>query len=175
MSVRNPGRPRTTGKLPPEGWRRIDLLPESRNLTTEMAATDGISAMSHYVLLCDDEVHIVRAAEIKLSRAGYEVDIACDGEVAWQKILVRRPDMIVTDLQMPHLDGLGLVQRLRENASTSDVPVVMLTAKGFELSFEELAARWRIQKLMAKPFSPRELLDVVNKTLRPELAQAGAP
>jgi two-component system, OmpR family, alkaline phosphatase synthesis response regulator PhoP len=131
--------------------------------------------MSQYVLLCDDEVHIVRAAEIKLTRAGYEVEVAGDGEEAWQKILARRPDMIVTDLQMPRLDGLGLVQRLRENPPTSEVPVVMLTAKGFELSFEELAARWHIQKLMAKPFSPRELLDVVNKTLRPELAEAGTP
>lgn len=118
--------------------------------------------MTKSILLCDDEIHILRAAEFKLLRAGYDVRIALDGEEGWEAIQVRRPDIVVTDYQMPRLDGFGLVQRLRGQAETLDLPVLMLTAKGFEVSHEEMSQRWGVRKVIAKPFSPRELLQAVN-------------
>jgi two-component system, OmpR family, alkaline phosphatase synthesis response regulator PhoP len=121
--------------------------------------------MPKRVLLCDDEIHILRAAEFKLKKAGYDVQIANDGQEAWEAIQARKPDMLVTDFQMPRLDGFGLVQRLRENPATADLPVLMLTAKGYELSHEELAVNWRVLAVLAKPFSPRELLQHVNQVL----------
>ncbi len=121
--------------------------------------------MAKRVLLCDDEIHILRAAEFKLKRAGYDVQIAGDGEEAWEAIQAQRPDLLVTDFQMPRLDGLGLVQRLRNHAETADLPVIMLTAKGFEISPDELAEKWHVLAVMAKPFSPRELLQNVQKCL----------
>lgn len=121
--------------------------------------------MSKRVLLCDDEIHILRAAEFKLKKAGYDVEIAHDGQEAWEAIQVRRPDMLVTDFQMPRLDGFGLVRRLREDPATADLPVLMLTAKGYELSHEELAANWKVLAVLAKPFSPRELLQYVAQVL----------
>ena len=66
---------------------------------------------------------------------------------------------------MPRLDGFGLVQRLREHPETADLPVLMLTAKGFELSHEEMSQRWNVRRVIAKPFSPRELLQAVNNIL----------
>jgi len=131
--------------------------------------------MPKRVLLCDDEIHILRAAEFKLKRGGYDVEIANDGEEAWQKIQVRRPDILITDYQMPRLDGLGLVERLRQDAANSDLPVLMLTAKGFELRLEDLAAKWRILALLAKPFSPRELLQIVNNVLGAPSASTASP
>jgi DNA-binding response OmpR family regulator len=121
--------------------------------------------MAKRVMLCDDEIHIVRAAEFKLKKAGYDVDIAADGEEAWAAIQVHKPDLLITDCQMPRLDGFGLVRRLREHPDTADLPVFMLTAKGFELSHEELAGKWRVMAVIAKPFSPRELLQKVNAVL----------
>jgi len=126
--------------------------------------------MSKRVLLCDDEIHILRAAEFKLKRAGYDVEIASDGEEAWQKIQAQKPDILITDCQMPRLDGLGLTQRLRENPETCDLPVLMLSAKGFELNSQDLLSKYRILSLLPKPFSPRELLQIVNKVLGVELA-----
>jgi two-component system, OmpR family, alkaline phosphatase synthesis response regulator PhoP len=123
--------------------------------------------MPQRVLICDDEIHIVRAAEFKLQRAGYEVEIAGDGQEAWERILARRPDLLVTDCQMPRLDGLGLIRRLRENSATRDLPVLMLSAKGFEIRAEDLARDWNVLKLIAKPFSPRELLQIVQSILGP--------
>ena len=124
--------------------------------------------MSKRILLCDDEIHILRAAEFKLKRAGFEVEIACDGEEGWQKILQNKPDILITDCQMPRLDGLGLIQRLRQHPETCDIPALMLTAKGFEINSEELAVKWNVLRVLAKPFSPRELLQIVTGVLGEE-------
>jgi len=119
--------------------------------------------MPKRIVICDDEIHILRAAEFKLSRAGYDVRTAGDGEEAWELIETELPDILITDYQMPRLDGFGLCRRVRENAHTRELPVLMLTAKGFELSHEELAEKWNVIGVIAKPFSPRELLQTVEK------------
>lgn len=126
--------------------------------------------MPKRILLCDDEIHILRAAEFKLKRAGYDVQIANDGQAAWELIEQQIPDILITDCQMPRLDGFGLTQRVRENPATRDLPVLMLTAKGFELRPEELAEKWNVIGVIAKPFSPRELLQTVDKVLDAETA-----
>lgn len=113
--------------------------------------------MGRSVLLCDDEAYILRAAEIKFKKAGYEVRCASDGQEAWESIQEKLPDLLVTDYQMPRLDGLGLVRRIREHAETRHLPVIMLSAKGFELSYEDVQRELAIRALMPKPFSPREL------------------
>ncbi len=66
--------------------------------------------MAKRILLCDDEIHIVKAAEFKLKRAGYDVETASNGEEAWEIIQRNPPDMLITDCQMPRLDGFGLIQ-----------------------------------------------------------------
>ncbi|MBN2291304.1 MAG: response regulator [Pirellulales bacterium] len=122
--------------------------------------------MSKRVLLCDDEIQIIRAAEFKIKRAGYDVAIAADGQEGWEMIQQQRPDIVVTDCQMPHLDGLGLVKKIRANPETADIPVLMLTAKGYELDQEYLFETLKILELVAKPFSPRELLKSVEQALQ---------
>jgi len=121
--------------------------------------------MTKKVLLCDDEIHILRAAEIKVSRAGYDVRIAHDGQEAWEAIQNDPPDVLVTDLHMPRCDGLELTARIRGNSQVKHLPILMLTAKGFELSREELIEKWGIVDILPKPFSPRELLGLIEKTL----------
>ena len=102
--------------------------------------SDSTSARKS-ILLCDDDVHILRAAEIKFSRAGYDVRAATDGLEAWHEIERRCPDLVITDCQMPNMTGLELVDRVRGTPAVSHLPVIMLTAKGFELSHEDLAER----------------------------------
>jgi two-component system, OmpR family, alkaline phosphatase synthesis response regulator PhoP len=121
--------------------------------------------MAKKILLCDDEIAILRAAEFKLKGAGFDVRTANNGEDAWHEIERFRPDLVVTDLQMPRLDGFGLCRRIRECPLTRDLPVVMLTAKGFELSPAESTEKYGISKLMVKPFSPRELLRNIEQIL----------
>lgn len=129
--------------------------------------------MSAKVLVCDDEIHIVRAVQFKLSRAGFDVRCAADGEEAWQAIEHDPPDLLVTDFQMPRLNGLELIRRVQENEQTRAMPVIVLSAKGFKLSPRELAERWGILGVMDKPFSPRELLRLVESAVGQRTAAAG--
>ncbi len=122
--------------------------------------------MGKRILLCDDEVHILRAAEFKLKRAGYEVRVASDGEEGWQQIQQEMPDLVVTDCQMPRLDGLGLIARARQHAATRELPFFMLTAKGLELSHAELADKFNVLGVISKPFSPRDLLRSIDEVLQ---------
>ena len=122
------------------------------------------------LLICDDEVHILRAAEFKLKRAGYEVRTAFDGEEAWQAIQAEMPDMLITDYQMPRLDGLQLIARCRQTPVTATLPIVLLTAKGMELDQPGLIAKFKLGAIFSKPFSPRELQSRVEQMIGKPLA-----
>lgn len=115
------------------------------------------------LLLCDDEFPITKAASLKLNKAGYETTIRHDGEAGWAAYTESRPDMLVTDLQMPRLDGIGLIRRIREQDRA--LPVILLTAKGYELDEPALKAEFGEFRLFMKPFSPRELADAVTEML----------
>ena len=124
--------------------------------------------MTKHVLLCDDEIFILRAAEFKLKNAGYSVQIVADSQEAWEAVQARKPDILVTDCQMPRMNGLELVEQLRKNPDTRELPVLMLTAKGYELSHERLAEKFNVIAVIAKPFSPRELLRSIDEILAGE-------
>jgi CheY-like chemotaxis protein len=117
--------------------------------------------MTRRIVIADDEVHIRRAAEFKLKRT-FEVRCAEDGQEAWELLQVERPDVLVTDLQMPHMNGIELIQHVRNHDTLHDLPVILLTAKGFELSQDEVFERLKVFRLVAKPFSPRELSKLVQ-------------
>ncbi|HET6880040.1 MAG TPA: response regulator, partial [Pirellulales bacterium] len=87
---------------------------------------------------------------------------ACNGEDGWEAIHRDPPDLLVTDYQMPKLNGLELIERLRQRPETSRLPVIVLSAKGFELSSQDLTARWGVLAVLDKPFSPKELLRLVE-------------
>jgi two-component system alkaline phosphatase synthesis response regulator PhoP len=124
------------------------------------------------IFLCDDDVAILRAVEFKLLRSGFEVRTAGDGQEAWQQIDREIPDLLVTDCQMPRLDGLGLCARLRDDPRTARLPILMLTAKGFELDVADVTSRLGITAVIAKPFSPRELVEIIRRTLSVEFGPA---
>ncbi len=121
--------------------------------------------MGRSILLCDDELHILKAAEFKFKRAGYEVLTAGDGEQGWEAIQQQLPDLVITDCQMPRMNGLQLAERIKNDPTTCHLPVIMLSAKGFELSNTELQEKYGILALIAKPFSPRDLFERVENIL----------
>jgi len=121
--------------------------------------------MAKRILVADDEIHIVRAVALKLSNAGYEVVTAADGQEALDAIAQQSPDLVITDCQMPKVNGFELCQRLASNRSTCAIPVMMLTAKGFEFDEDEAKRELGIEAVVSKPFSPRELLALVKETL----------
>lgn len=116
------------------------------------------------ILVCDDEPHIVHVVSTKLRNAGFEIVTAADGEEAFEVACDAPPDLVITDYQMPFLSGLELCAKLRAEPRTGDIPIIMLTARGFSISQTELEGT-NIQKVLPKPFSPRELLGVVRTIL----------
>lgn len=121
--------------------------------------------MTRQVLLCEDECHILRAAELKLKRAGFDVVCTSDGQEGWEQIERETPDLVVTDCQMPRLDGISLIERLRTHEMTKHLPVIILSAKGYELNKVDLVERLGVSAVLPKPFSPRELLRCVDQIL----------
>jgi two-component system alkaline phosphatase synthesis response regulator PhoP/two-component system response regulator VicR len=120
--------------------------------------------MQKHVLAVDDENNIRRLIEVNLLRAGYRVTSAADGEEALQKIREDRPDLIVSDVMMPKVDGFELLRRLKADPETMDIPVLMLTAKAQD---RDIFAGWSggVHGYLSKPFNPGELLTWVAKTL----------
>ena len=116
------------------------------------------------VLVVDDEVHIVHVVAIKLRNNGYDVVSAENGAEAYELACEINPDVIVTDYQMPVMTGAEMVAKLRENQKTSDIPVIMLTARGFALD-EEKKRGLKISEFLSKPFSPRELLAAIQDVI----------
>lgn len=116
------------------------------------------------VLVVDDEVHIVHVVAIKLRNNGYEVISADNGAEAFDLACREKPDIIVTDYQMPVMSGLDLVDKLRHCDDTQDIPVIMLTARSFAISKEQ-QEEFRISSCLSKPFSPKELLGNIEDVL----------
>src|SRR4028119_685168 len=82
------------------------------------------------ILVVDDEASIQKLVSSALRRAGYDVTIASDGAEALLRLNEAIPDLIVSDVMMPNIDGLELVQRVRADPALRAVPIVLLTAKG---------------------------------------------
>ncbi len=116
------------------------------------------------VLVVDDEVHIVHVVAIKLRNNNYEVITAADGAQALELACSDKPDIIVADFQMPVMTGLELVEKLRQSEVTKDIPVILLTARGFAIA-DERQQELRISGCLSKPFSPKELLRVIDDVL----------
>ncbi len=119
---------------------------------------------SHLILLADDEPHITHIIAHKLKRAGYEVMVVEDGEMALKAALEHNPSAIVTDLQMPYLSGIELAQQLWSQEKTKNIPIILLTARGYAVE-DELKQLPSVKKLLSKPFSAKDLLKDINGLL----------
>lgn len=122
------------------------------------------------VLVVDDEAHIVQVVSLKLRNAGYEVLLAVDGEEALEIACAEHPDLIITDFQMPYMTGVELCQALAEDKSTAEIPVLILTARGYALDEADLRIG-NIRGVLSKPFSPRAILQQVQELLEAEAAR----
>jgi CheY-like chemotaxis protein len=118
------------------------------------------------ILIADDEIYMLRLLEMTLKKGGYTVISCRDGREALAQAASELPRLIVLDIMMPGLDGLGALRKLKENPATRDVPVVVLSAKGHSLTRVEAELAGAVL-FLAKPFSPNQLLGEVRKILEP--------
>ncbi len=120
--------------------------------------------MNKSILVADDESHILHVVSLKLRNAGFNVLTAADGQEAFEIAHAEQPDLLITDYHMPRLSGLELCQKLKQDPTTSAIPAIMLTARGYHLEPHD-TEQSGILRMISKPFSPRQLLATVNEIL----------
>jgi DNA-binding response OmpR family regulator len=116
------------------------------------------------ILVADDDEDILALVKAVLERSGHEVVGVGDGAEALASVQTRRPDLAVLDVTMPHVDGLEVLRRLRADAATTTLPVVLLSAQAQEADVVRGFATGA-SAYVKKPFSPRELAARVAELL----------
>ena len=116
------------------------------------------------ILVVDDELNIVRLIQVNLERHGYQVETANNGVQALEKIRASRPDLLVSDVMMPEMDGFELLSNVRRDPTLNDLPVIMLTAKAQDRDVMDGYTRGA-DMYLTKPFNPAELIAFAKRIL----------
>ncbi len=119
----------------------------------------------HSILAVDDSASMRKMVSFTLTEAGYHVVEAVDGEDAFEKAEESKFDLVLTDQNMPRLDGLGLTRKLRNDPRFKSIPILILTTESGDLMKQAGRAAGATGWLV-KPFDPTRLLEVIQKVIR---------
>jgi two-component system alkaline phosphatase synthesis response regulator PhoP len=123
------------------------------------------------ILIVEDEAHITRTLRLYLEQAGYQVVIIADGAQAMPAFRHEKPDLVILDLHLPHVDGWEICRQIRREG---DTPIIMLTARSEE-SDKLIGLELGADDYVTKPFSPREVTARVRVVLRRSHGQVQPP
>src|ERR1041385_8595232 len=116
------------------------------------------------VLVIDDSPTITKVVQLVLTKAGYQVDTAPDGEAGLAAVRASRPDLILLDFVMPKMNGYQVCRALTTDQKLRDIPVVLMSAKGDQVG-ERFVKVMGIVDYITKPFSPEAITAVVQHTI----------
>jgi DNA-binding response OmpR family regulator len=116
------------------------------------------------VLVVDDDPVILRLLQVNFDLEGIDVTIAVDGEEGLERIRSHRPDVVISDIMMPKVNGLELLAAVRGDPSTAGLPVILLSAKA-QVADVQRGLELGADDYVTKPFDPLELIDRVYKVL----------
>ena len=116
------------------------------------------------ILLVDDDPYMMDILTAILTSEGYEIEPAGDGEEALQKIADAKPDVIVTDVMLPKLDGWKLCKKVKGNPETKMIPILIMTAKGEQMS-ELMSYESGADAYISKPFQNKDLVNSIKQLL----------
>src|SRR6187551_3858978 len=160
--IANPGEPPATERL--DGGDDAARLVTTMDWSKSTLGPLGPSERKQRILVADDNVDMCEYLGVIL-RPHWEVELVEDGRAALASAIANPPDLILSDVMMPEMDGVALVRALRENTKTAGTPVILLSARGGEEAviegLENLADDY-----IVKPFSSRELLTRIRTHLR---------
>jgi DNA-binding response OmpR family regulator len=124
------------------------------------------------VLVAEDNAILADVLRFNLQRAGFEVVTVENGRLALEELEQRPFDLLITDYQMPEVDGQLLCQSIRKQAAFANLPIIMCSAKGLELDTRALCEEYQISKVIFKPFSTQELVALARELTTVEITQA---
>jgi CheY-like chemotaxis protein len=117
------------------------------------------------VLVIDDSPTILKVVQLVLTRAGYRVEIAADGEAGLEQARASRPDLVLLDFVMPKMNGYQVCRELADDPDLKNVPIVLMSAKGDQVG-ERFVKVMGIVDYITKPFSPEAITGVVQHSIR---------
>ena len=113
------------------------------------------------VLIVDDEAYIRRVVELKLKNKGYEVLSAANGQEALEKYKLHNPEIVVTDIKMPRMDGRALCEHIKKTENNKLCLIIVVTCSVSEANLQGLE-KMDNTCILEKPFSPSKILDIIN-------------
>ena len=119
----------------------------------------------HSILAVDDSASMRQMVSFTLKSAGFQVTEAVDGVDAWEKSVGRDFDLVLTDQNMPRLDGIGLTKKLRENPKFKATPILILTTESSD-QMKQAGRSAGATGWLVKPFDPSKLIEVIRKVIR---------
>ena len=117
------------------------------------------------ILVVDDEKDIVELISYNLEQEGFAVIKAYDGQMAWERVKTAKPDLVVLDLMIPGIHGLEVCKLIRRDATTQNLPIIMLTAKSDQVD-KILGLELGADDYITKPFNVREIIARIRAVLR---------
>ena len=117
--------------------------------------------MSARILVVDDSITVRRVTQRLLKREGYRVALATDGFNALEKLQEEKPTLVLSDIEMPRMDGFDLVRNIRSDANLRDLPVIMITSR-IATKHKEHAQDLGVDHYLGKPYSEDELLRLIR-------------
>ncbi|WP_052890739.1 response regulator [Thermogemmatispora carboxidivorans] len=147
----------------------LAVAPEMKRTSPQRGPLAGsseqtVASAGRTVMIADDSVYIRQSLQQTLQRAGYRVVQARDGMEAWELLLEQPPDVLLLDIEMPHLNGYELLSMIRASSRFASLKIIMLTARSSEKhrrSAQDLGA----QAYLTKPSPPEQLLDTIGTVL----------
>ncbi len=121
--------------------------------------------MTKVIMTADDSASVRQMVSFTLRQAGYDVVEAVDGEDALTKLRSNKVNILVTDLNMPKMDGIELIRQVRNDARYKFMPIIMLTTES-QVSKKQEGKAAGATGWIVKPFRPEQLLAVIKKVLR---------
>ncbi len=112
------------------------------------------SVMKKKILIIDDEALIRMMVKKDLEQMGYVVETASSGNEGWEDVISFRPDLVITDLNMPGMYGLELLEKIRTNDATKDLPVLCITSES-DIDVKQRAVLLKATGWVQKPFNPQ--------------------
>jgi two-component system response regulator VicR len=128
-------------------------------------------AMTKIVVCIEDEPEMITLIKAILSRKGYDVTGAGNGREGLEVIERVRPDLVLLDLMMPGMDGWEVYQKLKAGEATQNIPVIVVTAKAQSIDKMLGLHIAKVDDYIAKPFSPQELVESIEKVLAKRKAE----
>jgi len=152
--------------------RSARFVMHNRAVPKTMKAVESMSANAKRVLVIEDNRVMGDVVRFNLQRAGFDTTVMVNGSDAVELLQNEMFDVIISDYQLPGLNGEEICRWVRQDPRFDDVPIFLCTAKRFELDEQGLMNELRITKMLAKPFSPREIVALVRSSLESQTAGA---